>query len=317
MRALRAALSASLPLITGISFSQVLAPSVVATAGGTLGSPQVILDQSVGEPVIATFSTSTLRLTQGFEQGSPARVLLRVRLLLQGPFDSGTGLMNDALRTGGYLPLLEPYSAMGLGGATGGGEQTTPAVLQAGGPDAIVDWVHLELRAQADPTHIVAHRNALLQRDGDVVDVDGVSPVAFTAPPAAYFISVHHRDHLAVMTAAPISLSTLVTTIDLSDGSMAAEGAEAMALAGAHHLLWCGDVDHDGTLRYTGSGNDRDPILLRIGGTTPNNVTSGYYAEDVNMDGTVRYTGAENDRDAILLNIGGTTPNAVRISHVP
>ena len=70
-------------------------------------------------------------------------------------------------------------------------------------------------------------------------------------------------------------------------------------------------------LMYTGSANDRDPILLKVGSTTPNNTASGYFTEDVNMDGTVKYTGAGNDRDPILVNVGSTTPNQVRQQQLP
>lgn len=43
----------------------------------------------------------------------------------------------------------------------------------------------------------------------------------------------------------------------------------------------------------------------------------GYRVEDVTMDGTVKYTGAGNDRDVILENIGGTVPTNVRLQQLP
>ena len=70
-------------------------------------------------------------------------------------------------------------------------------------------------------------------------------------------------------------------------------------------------------VRYTGSNNDRDPILVRVGSTNPNNVVSGYHTEDTNLNGTVSYTGSGNDRDPILVNVGSTTPNTIRIEQLP
>jgi hypothetical protein len=35
------------------------------------------------------------------------------------------------------------------------------------------------------------------------------------------------------------------------------------------------------------------------------------------MDGTVKYTGAANDRDIILLNIGGGSPTLTRLAQLP
>lgn len=70
------------------------------------------------------------------------------------------------------------------------------------------------------------------------------------------------------------------------------------------------DVNRDGVIKYTGSGNDRDPILQFIGGSTPNNsVPCDCCPEDVTGDGFVKYTGSGNDRDPILSAIGGTAPN--------
>ncbi|MDQ3102087.1 MAG: hypothetical protein M3R08_11915, partial [Bacteroidota bacterium] len=68
---------------------------------------------------------------------------------------------------------------------------------------------------------------------------------------------------------------------------------------------------------YTGANNDRDPILLRIGGLIPTSTVTGYYPEDVNLDGIVRYTGASNDRDPILQNVGGTIPTQTKAQQLP
>ncbi len=86
-------------------------------------------------------------------------------------------------------------------------------------------------------------------------------------------------------------------------------GTDPTAAVGgcAHHR----DATGNGELKYIGGGNDRDPILVAIGGSTPTNTVNGYRLEDVNLDGTVKYTGANNDRDPILANIGGSTPTAL------
>ena len=83
-------------------------------------------------------------------------------------------------------------------------------------------------------------------------------------------------------------------------------------------VLWAGDVTFNSTLQYIGLGNDRDPILVTVGSTTPNNVLSNAYStRDVNMDGNVQYIGSGNDRDPILVNVGSTTPNNVRVAQLP
>ena len=70
-------------------------------------------------------------------------------------------------------------------------------------------------------------------------------------------------------------------------------------------------------VKYTGGGNDRDPLLTLIGSGTPNASVPGYRREDLNMDGAVRYTGSGNDRDLVLGTVGSTAPGATRTQQVP
>ena len=105
--------------------------------------------------------------------------------------------------------------------------------------------------------------------------------------------------------------------IDLSTSASTTFGNNATVFAGGKYCLWTGDVTHDGTIKYTGAGNDRDRILAAIGGVVPTSTVNGYLMEDVNLDGVVKYTGAANDRDLILLNIGGVVPTITRMAQLP
>jgi hypothetical protein len=116
------------------------------------------------------------------------------------------------------------------------------------------------------------------------------------------------------MTASPISLS-IGTTLNFN--TTPTWGTAAMYTLDGVNMLWAGDVNFNGNLKYTGSSNDRDPILLRIGGTIQTNVANGYHQEDTNMSGVTMYTGAGNDRDIILFNIGGAIPTNVKTQQIP
>lgn len=250
----------------------------------------------------------------------PAAVVrVNAKVFLEGPYNSVNGTMNDGLRTAAALPTTEPYTtALGYPViALGGGESTTSAVLTTSGNNAVVDWVRVELRASGHPDMVVASAQGLLQRDGDVVAGDGVSALVFHVGPGNYHVCVKHRNHLGAMTASPVALTNAATTVDFRSTSTALYGTAAMRTIGSVRALWQGDVDGDGSIRYTGNNNDRDPILQYIGGTTPNATLIGYRMEDVNLDAITRYTGGANDRDPILVNVGGTTPNAVRIQQLP
>jgi len=250
--------------------------------------------------------------------GTQGQVALSVSAMLGGPFATATEHNNDNLRSAGLLPLVEPYTAAGYTHIGGGGESISAARLQVLGANAFVDWVVVELRDPNNPAQRVAARSGLLQRDGSIVDVDGVSPLTFDVPAGNYHVAVLHRNHLPVMTASPIALSTAVGTIDFTNPATATYGTNAQQNINGTMVLWPGDANFNGEVRYTGTGNDRDLILVAIGGTTPiNTVTNTYSPLDINMDGTIRYTGTNNDRDIILQTIGGVVPTATRVEQLP
>ena len=245
------------------------------------------------------------------------RLSLRVKALLEGPYDQAVGLMRDSLRVKGLIPLMEPYTALGYPHVGGGGETTTAPVLAVSGPNAIVDWVEVELRDAANPATVVATRSALIQRDGDIVATDGTSPVQFTVAVKDYHIAVRHRNHLGVMTSAPQRVSVALKNYDLTNGSVVLYGTQPAKAVGAVSVLWAGNTLGDAELKYMGGSNDRDPILVGVGGSVPTNTTPGYAITDVNMDGRTIYMGASNDRDPILVNIGGSVPTNTRPQQLP
>lgn len=311
------ALAAIALLASGGLCAQSISPSVIGSAGGSGTVGAVSVDWTVGEVATATLANGPNILTQGFHQADPVKIKLNMRAFLQGPYNSSTGAMNDGLRSNGLLPVNEPYTALGYSFVGGGGESTSQAILDFPGSNAIIDWVLLELRDGNDNTSVLHSRSALLQADGDIVAMDGFSPVDIPLGPDDYYIAVLHRNHLSVVSLSPIALSRTATTVDLTNGSTPTYGSNAQQVLAGTYLLWAGDVNADGTIKYTGSSNDRDPILSAIGGTVPTNTVAGYRAEDVNMDGSTKYSGAGNDRDIILQNIGGVVPTNTRVEQVP
>lgn len=247
-------------------------------------------------------------------------VAVNIKVLLEGPYQ-GAGLMSDALRTSSLLPTSEPYTAMGFTQTGGGGGETVNAsVFTTTGDNAIVDWVLVELRNATTPSQVMSTRCGLLQKDGDIVGPDGVSSLVLSALPGNYYVAVRHRNHLGIMTGSAVALSGSAASIDFRQSATPTWGTQARKDLGGLWGMWCGNVFRDGTassLKYTGSSNDRDPILTAVGGTTPTAVVSGYMREDVNLSGQVKYTGSTNDRDPILVNIGSTTPTATRLEQLP
>jgi glucose/arabinose dehydrogenase len=247
-----------------------------------------------------------------------ALVRVNPKVLLEGPLNTTTLIMNDPLRAAGLVPLTEPYTALGFAQvAGGGGETSTTPVLATTGNNAVVDWVRVELRSATAPGVVVASAHGLVQRDGDIVKANGTANLDFGVGAGSYYVVVRHRNHLGVMSAAPISLSATAVTVDFRSGTTATYGTNAHKTVGTQRALFAGNVMRDDRLKYAGSSNDRDPILTAIGGTVPTATTPGYRVEDVNLDGTVKYAGSANDRDPILVNIGGSVPTNTRVEQVP
>jgi hypothetical protein len=209
---------------------------------------------------------------------------ISVVVYLQGGYDSDAGLMRDALRSNDVLPLSEPYTDLGYTHIGGGGETVQPTVFDTDGTEAIVDWVFLELRDKSDPFLIEATRSALLQADGDVVDVDGVSPVDFgSLSSSEYYVVVKHRNHVGVMSAFPISiaLSGADTVVDFtSDLSQVYGGGNGIGNLNDGKLgLFSGDFNHNLQVQNT----DYNATIQRLG-------LAGYDPGDFDLNGQVQNT---------------------------
>lgn len=240
---------------------------------------------------------------------------ITLRLLLQGPLNAGTLTMGDGLRMAGLVPTTEPYSAAGWAQLANAGATLGAGVLVTTGNNAVVDWVLLEARHST--TNAVLSRWALLvQRDGDVMMPSGAA-IGVVLPAAQVKLAVRHRNHLGALCTTVFNSNANITA-DFTLPATPMHGTDATTTVGTVRALWCGDVTGNSLLQYTGATNDRDPILVAVGGNMPTATLSGQYRmEDVNMDGSVKYTGANNDRDPILANVGGTTPTATRAAQLP
>jgi hypothetical protein len=309
------------------------------TNGIDPGSPGLLgywrFDQEAGEQVVQDLGPNTIQGINGGslfpEASDPAfsatngplqyacdRVVsLALRAMLQGPYSSTDQLMTDQLRAAGLLPISEPYTTAGFTMLGGSGSTRNPGVFAVSGPNAVVDWVLIELRDPNAPATILHTAVGLIQRDGDIVGMDGVSPVTVTVNRPTYHVALRHRNHLGVMSAPPLAFNTGTVTLDLSVAPTATYGTDAQSFQDGRMMLWAGDNTRDGTVRYAGANNDRDPILVSIGGTIPTSVVGGYLMTDVDLDGFVKYAGSGNDRDKVLVTIGGLVPTAQRAAQLP
>jgi hypothetical protein len=156
----------------------------------------------------------------------------------------------------------------------------------------------------------------LVRRDGLIVDETGQQP-SFTVAPDDYYVAIRHRNHLPNLSANTHVLSSTSPVVDFTSPGVPLHTSSASIINSGVRLMLGGDATGDMQLSYTGSANDRDQILLNVGGVNPASVNSGYYSEDCNLDGEVKYAGPDNDRDLILLNIGGNSVNSIIAGGLP
>jgi hypothetical protein len=234
-------------------------------------------------------------------------LLVSPKVFLQGAF-SGTN-MTDLLRTQNLIPTTEPYSGMTgfTHSGSGGGETTSSSIVGSSAPasnDAIVDWVFVQLHNAANGT-VISTRSALLQRDGDIVDTDGTSPLNMAGNAAGnYYISVRHRNHLAVRTPATFGLAkTTTTSYNFTDNLNKAYFNNALSnpamatLTTGVYGMYGGNANSDASTRITGSisVSDYQRVLSTLAGSA---ILTGVYSNsDINMDGNVRVSGSVSVSD--------------------
>ncbi len=306
---------------------------------------------SVGE----SHNTATNRIgipitsATGVVAGMNKYVATGARAFLQGAYNSGTGLMADNLRTLPFgssaspanFPSTDPYRVVPYStnfihvNNTSVETIANAAVLdQTGTNDDIVDWLFLELRnLTASPGNtILQTRSALLQRDGDIVDVDGVSPVTFNnIADGNYILAVRHRNHLglSIDQSSPRALNETKSTaftsrvIDFRNATDPQLYGTSAAFTTASHptlttvnLLWGGNANGNAETKYQGPGNDRSAILTDLGG---NELTTliGYYRADLNLNKETKYQGPGNDRAVLLANILNSIELNIRSQALP
>ncbi len=243
---------------------------------------------------------------------------LSAKVYLQGPLLGSTdNLMRDDLRSNNHIPTTSPYD-----------DNLTceASVFTSTGENAIVDWVFVELRDALNNTMTIASQSALLQRDGDVVDVDGISSLPFNNVPANnYYVVVKHTNHLGVMSNTAIPLSRLATSVDFTNANnQITFGTDAQTTFGIPEntvAMWGGDANGDGRLNYSGVLSDVPSIRNQVFNDPDNSVfggppvatypSIGYFGTDIDMDGYTVYSGSTSDVSHIRNDIFNNPSNSI------
>ena len=221
-------------------------------------------------------------------------LILQLKAYLQGAVVNNNQedlFMTDDLRVKNLIPITSPYNnnvVAEQGVFTSGGMFGTNPPY-----DDIVDWVNIELLDQFNDKKVIASISAFIQRDGDIVGLDGVSNLKFDAFSNNYFIALTHRNHIKIRSKKTIALSKNISTINLTQNvaTLIAGGENAMIhLGDGNYALPAGDYNLNGQIQTS----DISKAILDLG-------KSGYLNSDMDMNGETQNFDINN---IIILNLG-------------
>lgn len=205
-------------------------------------------------------------------QAAPS-VSLDAKVLLEGFYDTSTGLMQTDLTSFPDFPLAHPFSSEPW-------NHTGSEAVSALPAPTIVDWVLIQLRSATTPSTIVASQAAFLLDDGTIVDVDGQGTVSFgNVPPDTYYVTVLHSGHLSITSAQPVDFSNGAGICDftLSGSTYGSDSQIELGSSIGTYGMRAGDINADGQV----DGSDKILWLGQRGSV------SGYFPSDLNGDGQV------------------------------
>lgn len=217
--------------------------------------------------------------------------VLATTVLLEGCYTGSTS-MSTLLNT--FIPHTQPYSASPWNYS--GTENLTYI------PGSLVDWVLVELRQASSPelateaTVLPGWPKAmLLMQDGSIKDVAGETPTMGMAVGNNLYLVIHHRNHLSVMSSAPLILSGNTYSYDFTDAITKAYGGAAgyKQIGSGVYGMVAGDIDADGAVGVT----DFNLWAMRFG------LTNVFNVADADLDGQV----GASDFNKWALNFGVQT----------
>ncbi|AOW20812.1 hypothetical protein [Urechidicola croceus] len=252
----------------------------------TIGFSEAQIEINKSE-LISSEIQSNNNLLKENEFSLTPRVHIAIKLLLQGaivnPNHGEENLMRDNIRVNGLLPINSPYD-----------DYTTcdASIFDITGPNAIVDWVFVEIRNKDDISVLISSQSALLQRDGDLVSTDGTSCLQFSIEENEYYIRICHRNHLNIITNETIFLENEITFLDLRNNpNLILDGTSILVNLGNNNFAMpSGDLDGNGQIQ----NSDLSAIIPSLG-------QSSYSNADLDMNSQIQNIDLSN---LLIPNIG-------------
>ena len=177
-------------------------------------------------------------------------ISLNLTVFIEGAFQNG--IMTTKLKDLNLIPFSQPYS---LPPWNYNGQESVTVI-----PDNTVDWVLIELRetsgdaSTATPDKRIAMRAGFLLKDGSITETDGIQNIEIVLNlQENLFVVIHHRNHISVISAEPLSMINGLCTFNFSSGeSQVLGGSEGhKELLTGFWGMAAGDANSDGAVNNT------------------------------------------------------------------
>jgi len=198
-----------------------------------------------------------------------------MKVFFEGPYQA-SGTMYDDLT----LLTVSPYDSEDIG--------TLPSVAGR----TLIDWIYVELR-NTETGATVKEANAFVLDNGMIVDTEGNYSLPFYyTTNVEYFMVIHHRNHLDIMSAKAHTFGDFAseaTSIDLTTvGTAYLDGFKETVNTGVY-AMYDGDANGSELVNV----NDAYDLINHFG-------MSGYLGSDLNLSGYVNV----NDAYELIRNYG-------------
>ncbi len=198
----------------------------------------------------------------------PASTTIRIKVRLEGAWQSSTNMMKRKYAEKSLLPSVQPFGLSPY--FYYGGEKLNRV------PSNMVDWVLVEARSVLNPNVVLQRIPCVLLQDGTVASTTGNSRLQFSnlTPGTSYLFVLRQRNHLDIRTATSVTFDSDLV-LDFTVASNVAGGASMLSnLGSGGYGMKAGDFDGNGRINY----DDFEDYLLQT------SLISVYHLLDANFD---------------------------------
>lgn len=183
--------------------------SVIGSTGNVSISGNLVLSSTTGETFTQTLTSSTHKITQGFQQGKKTdSTNLYLLLYLQGYYSTGYYMQSTLYNQG------------------------------RSNDQSITDTITVELHPATNPTIISAQVKTILNTNTNVncmMHVDNGN----------YYIVIKHRNHVETWSATPVSFNGTFAYYDFTWSASQAYGNNLIEIEPGYFALYAGDLNAD------------------------------------------------------------------------